>query len=59
MSHKYSKSYLKEKWGHIKNDVELILLADPDNDYVEFPEGRMIKETLRDNWEDIARELGL
>jgi len=58
-SMKYSKKYLKEKWEHIKHDMELILLADPENDYVDFPEDRMIKETFNDNWEAISKELEL
>jgi flagellin-specific chaperone FliS len=59
MNGKYSKRYLNEKWERIKWDVEQILLADPENDYVEFPEGRSIRENLRDGWNSIAKELDL
>ena len=55
----YSKMYVKEKWDRIKHDMEGILLADPKEDYVEFPEGRCIRENLTDSWSAISKELGL
>jgi len=54
----YSKEYLKEKLESINHDMN-ILLAHPEDDYVEFPEGRGIRENLNDRWEAIRRELGL
>jgi len=56
---KYSKMYLKEKWDNIKWDIEKVLLADLEKDYVEFPENKGIRGNLNGNWEAIRRELGL
>ena len=55
----YSKGYLKEKWDPIKNDIELLLNNPEQGDYVEFPEGRCIRENLADKWCSIAHELGI
>ena len=51
--------YLKEKWDNIKWDIEKVLLADLEKDYVEFPENKGIRGNLNGNWEAIRRELGL
>jgi hypothetical protein len=56
---KYSKKYIKEKWESIKHDMENILLRNEEDDYVDFPEGRMIKENLNDKWVAIKEELKL
>lgn len=56
---KYSKRYLKEKWESIKNDMENILLNKMENDYVDFPEGRGIRENIKDKLEAIKTELGI
>lgn len=56
---KYSKRYLKEKWESIKNDIENILLNKMENDYVDFPEGRGIRENIKDNLEAIKAEIGI